>query len=301
MQKWMSVAAVAILMGLGCQIAEREVAHGNDICEPVSLETALPAALVETSGVAASHSHPGVFWTHNDSGGDPLVFAVDSAGRLLATVRLRGATNRDWEDIAVGPCDPGGPSCLWIAETGDNDEKYPHAAVYRIPEPAPDDAAVDADIFRFQYPGGARDAEAMFVTDAGVYVISKGRSHAIELFRLPPPYQADATVPLARLQRLAPPPTSVSAQVTAAANDGTHAVLRTYSGLHFFTIEADTLRPYGTPADGVAPSQPQGEGVDFLDGGRFVLTSEARGARPPTLAITRCDPTRTPADTAATP
>lgn len=291
---------VATLATLGaCEIAEAPLPDPDGICSPPSLQVELPAALQETSGVAASRVNPGVFWTHNDSGGPVALFAVDSSGSILATVRVRDAANRDWEDLAIGPCTPGGADCLWIAEVGDNGERHRNVAVYRVPEPAlKDTVSPPATIFRFTYPDGPRDAEAMFVTDRGVFVVNKGRSDAIELFRLTPPYDPSATVTLTRVQGLAPPPTSVSSQVTAAAADpsGQRAVVRTYTELRFFEFAGDTLARTGQPASIVASAQLQGEGVDFAGSGRFVLTSESQGTRPASLALLACDPSRSPSD-----
>lgn len=291
---------LAACVSVACEPAGLPVPEGNNVCNEPSLEVALPAALEETSGIAASRAHRGVFWSHNDSGGDAAVFAIDSTGTVRARVRVEAASNRDWEDIAIGPCEPGADRhCLFIAETGDNDERHRNVAVYQIPEPdLTDTVSAPASIFRFTYPDGPRDAESLFVTDAGIHIITKGRSQAIELFRLTPPYRATETVTAERVQQIAPPPTSHSAQVTAAAADpsGSHVVVRSYSGLRFFEIDADTLRPHGRAADVVAPRQQQGEGVDFAGNGRFVLTSESRGDRSPALALVDCDPTRPPAD-----
>ena len=297
-------AIVAIAATAACELAEVPAPVSNGVCDAPSTQVALPSALAETSGVAASSTYPGTFWVHNDSGSEAAVFAVDSTGRVLARVRVDGATNRDWEDIATGPCEPGDSSaCLFIGEIGDNSEHYPHVAVYRIPEPDPatDSVSRPAEIFRFRYHDGPRDAESVFVTDTGIHIVSKGRSGEIGLFRLAPPYRPGATVDLTRVQRLAPPPTSMSAQITAAAADpaGQLVVIRSYAGLRFFRFEADTLRPHGRPANVVAPTQMQGEGVDFLDGTRLVVTSEAQASRPPSLALLTCDPTRPPPDTTA--
>ena len=79
----------------------------------------LPRSLRESSGLAASRRRPGVFWTLVDSKGDSAVFAVDRHGTLLQRVRVSGSRNRDWEDLASGPCPDGRGDCLWIAETGD--------------------------------------------------------------------------------------------------------------------------------------------------------------------------------------
>lgn len=253
----------------------------------------------ETSGIAASRDHAGVFWSHNDSGGDSAVFALDSTGAVTARVRVRGAANHDWEDISVAPCEPGGAEdCLFLADTGDNRERREHVTIFRVAEPNPrtDTVTPPADRLDLTYPTGPRDAEALFVTDAGLHIVTKGRSAAIELYRLAPPYEPRTTRELEQIQDLAPPPTSISAQVTGAAfSDQTGlVVLRTYSGLRFFAAHADSLRQVGDPADFLGPAQPLGEGVDFIAGDRLVLTGEAGGRQPATIATIRCDPLRPP-------
>ncbi len=297
---------LAMTLAVGCDTAAPPPILSNNVCDAPSVDVALPAGLEETSGVSASRAHSGVFWTHNDSGSEPVIFAVDATGAVRGRVRIDAATNRDWEDIARGPCEPGSSEdCLFIGEIGDNAGRYSNVAVYRVPEPDPatDTVSQPASIFRFTYPDGPRDAEALYVTAAGIHVVSKGRSGPIELFRLPPPYMRDSTVAIQRIQRLGPPPTSLSAQATAAAVDpgGDHVVVRTYAGLRFFKVDGDTLRPHGRAADGIAAGQLQGEGVDYIDDSRLVLTSESQPGRPPSLLITTCDPTRPPPDSTSVP
>lgn len=296
---------LACVAASACEVAQPQATAGNGVCDLPALSAPLPDALEETSGVAASRVHPGVYWTHNDSGGDSVLFAIDSVGTVLARVRVRNATNRDWEDLAIGPCEPGGDDCLFIADIGDNNERHGNVAAYRVPEPDPaiDTVTRPAEIFRFTYPDGPRDAEALFVTDAGIHVVNKGRSDAIELFRLRPPYRTGVRASLERVQRLAPPPTSHSAQVTAAAAraDGQRIVIRSYAGLRFYQPDGDTLALFGRPSDVLAPDQIKGEGIDFTPDGRYVVTGEAQGRRPPQIALVQCDPLRPPTDTAAAP
>ena len=44
----------------------------------------------ESSGVAASPAHPGVFWTVNDSGNDPVLFATDTLGAFDVKAHVDG-------------------------------------------------------------------------------------------------------------------------------------------------------------------------------------------------------------------
>src|SRR5688500_17838526 len=48
---------------------------------PAQIATLADRAVRESSGLVASRREPGLFWTHNDSGDGPLVYAFDRAGR----------------------------------------------------------------------------------------------------------------------------------------------------------------------------------------------------------------------------
>ena len=89
----------------------------------------------ESSGVVASRKHPGLLWTINDSGGDPMLFLTDTTGASLGAFTLSAATNVDWEALGRGRC--GEDECLYIGDTGDNGERRRSVTLYRIHEPAP--------------------------------------------------------------------------------------------------------------------------------------------------------------------
>lgn len=149
-------------------------------------------AIAESSGLAASRRQPGVFWTHNDSGDDPVLYAIDDRGRFLAAFWVNGAEHVDWEDLALGPAgETGGPDALYVADVGDNGLVRSEIALYRVPEPMVGDAvgAVDAERFVYAYPDGAHDAEALLVDPIGgeVVVATKEGEGGAALFRLPWP------------------------------------------------------------------------------------------------------------------
>ncbi len=104
--------------------------------------------LTESSGIVPSTVREGVFWTFEDSGNEPALYAMDSTGRDLGTVRVANAVNEDWEAIAGGPCGDG--RCLYIGDVGDNLELRRSRVIYRVREPwadagpAPDDSTVAA-------------------------------------------------------------------------------------------------------------------------------------------------------------
>ncbi len=137
------------------------------------------ADLDEASGLVFSRKHEDVLWTHNDSGGDPQLFAIDTDGSLLGRFAVAGAANHDWEDIATGPGPEPGKSYLYIGDIGDNSAVRASISVYRVAEPEqrPDGDAGLPQVERqvLTYPDGARDAETLIVDpeSGDLYVVTK--------------------------------------------------------------------------------------------------------------------------------
>ncbi|MEU9922453.1 WD40 repeat domain-containing protein [Streptomyces griseoluteus] len=130
--------------------------------------------ITESSGLAASHLHPGVYWTHNDSDDGPYLYAVDSrTGKTVATLTLRGiGSPRDVEAISIGPDDQ-----IYVGDIGDNFHgRWPYVWIYRLPEPKTlEDQTVTATQYVVKYSDGPRDAESLAVhPETGrVYIIDK--------------------------------------------------------------------------------------------------------------------------------
>ena len=261
-------------------------------CSISQVNRPLSREIVESSGLALSRRTPGVLWTHNDSGHEPYVFAVDSTGSTLGQVHVTGATLIDWEDIASGPCDAG--SCLFIGDIGDNAGRRDSISIYVVPEPNPTDSATaPATVLNLRYPDHPRDAEAMFVLPNGdLYLVSKGRRDSITVFRLARDAQRPSTLTtLERIRALSPRPGSSDDRVTgaSASPDGTRIAVRTYRGL--FVFATDGLLGRGGPLytlDTRPVHQRQGESVALDDHGNMWLSSEGGGSHPPELARIAC-------------
>ena len=147
--------------------------------------------VTESSGLAVSKCQKDVFWTHNDSGGGPFLYAFDSTGKSLGTWRLNGARNADWEDMATVKASDG--TCyLYIGEIGDNDNRRDSHAVYRLVEPQPIESIPfviskgspilirEFEVLRFKYSNGRHNAEAIMVHPAtnDIYVVTKNMNAA---------------------------------------------------------------------------------------------------------------------------
>jgi hypothetical protein len=134
-------------------------------------------AIVESSGLAASVMHPGIVWTHNDSGSGPLVYAVDTrTGATVAVIRLGSVISVDVEAIAVGR-DDAGRSALFVADTGTSVPVRSNAVIYRFTEPTElVDQSVDVTAYAVDLGQQPRpDVEALLVDprDNRPYLISK--------------------------------------------------------------------------------------------------------------------------------
>ncbi|MDP3909550.1 MAG: hypothetical protein Q8Q14_04085 [Gemmatimonadales bacterium] len=202
----------------------------------------------ESSGIAVSRAHPDVLWTHNDSGDGPFLYATDLLGRDRGWLRIPGARAADWEDIAIGPCPPpikGQLHCLYLADTGDNVERRPQVTVYAVPEPAPPTGPGDTlrttAVLRLRYPDGSHDVEAVYVSprDSALYLVSKGRSGPIRVYRVNAEQWAapDEIAVATAVQTLDIRPSMEAGRVVTGAGirpDGRVVALRTYTEIFLF-------------------------------------------------------------------
>lgn len=181
------------------EAAEVSKAYGA----PVYIGDLEDRAIDESSGIVASRRHPGLFWTHNDSGDGPFLYGFDRKGGKRGTWRVMGARAFDWEDIASGPGTQPGQSYLYIGDIGDNGRERDKIIVYRVAEPSITDTDTytdrsapqetePAEAIHLQYPDGKHDAEALAVHPAtgDLYVITKtsNTTTAAAVYKLAAPF-----------------------------------------------------------------------------------------------------------------
>lgn len=162
---------------------------GCDAPDPSSAQLSgliVDPQLDEISGLAASRAHPDTFWMLNDGGNAPAIYAVSRRGRRLATLRIAGVENTDWEDIAAFAL--AGRNYLLIADTGDNGGLRKTLQLHVVLEPT---TLADATVkpvwsMAFRWPDGPRDCEAVAVdvVHGQVLLITKKRQPP-QLFALP--------------------------------------------------------------------------------------------------------------------
>ena len=256
-------------------------------------------ALLETSALALSPAHPGVLWSLNDSDNPPVLFATDTAGRALGQVALPAARNDDWEALAFGPCPAAArgaaaPACLYVGDIGDNSRVRPFVRLYRVREPAPgrDTVAGVLDSLRITYADGPRDAESLAVAaDGTVWIVSKERVRDPRLYRIPAAAwrrgravaQFVTTLPI-------PSASGVEHWTTDAAWGADGAMMvRTYGAL--WRVPFAHGRPEAAATRVVcslAGLGGQGEGLAWLGGDLYALSSEKVFTFPASVALARC-------------
>ncbi|MBL4676165.1 MAG: hypothetical protein JKY70_08190 [Mucilaginibacter sp.] len=151
-------------------------------------------AMDEISGIAASSINPDLFYVHNDSGDTSRFFAMDSKGNLKSTMYYTGKRKHlgvlDCEDIAVGPGPLKGRSYVYVGDIGDNGSNRRDFDVYRFRETKAWANAGDTQAkgvsFKYVYPDGPRDAEAMAIDplEKLLYIITK-RGDSVGVYTAP--------------------------------------------------------------------------------------------------------------------
>ena len=272
--------------------------------EPVTVGHLGAADLTESSGFAPSRRAANLLWSHNDSGGEPVIYAVGADGADRGRVRIADATNNDWEDIASFTFD--GQAYLLIADTGDNRAVRTDCRLYVIAEPDPATLAPGRELtvpiaweIPVRYTDHPRDCESVSVDAAekAVYLLSK-REHPVGLYRLPLRPEMTGSAPaaafLTKVEKI-PQPTGPRLLVEGPpgrmagmpvgmdfAADGSAAVVLTYMDVLLFPRQAGEswaaalTRP---PQQLKAVSLPQAESVCFsADAHEIYVTTEAERA-----------------------
>ena len=271
---------------------------------PTTIATIKDKAIDESSGLIASRLTPGAYWTHNDSGDGPFIYALDTRGNSLGAFRVTGAQARDWEDISIGPGPESSKPYLYIGDTGDNDEVRPDVVVYRVAEPALSAAARSftkarpgetepAEAIHLRYPDGKHDAEALLVhpVTGHIYIVTKVLLVSPGVYEATPPFTPGKTITLTRIGELRVP--SLFGGVITGGGispDGRRVALCDYFQGYELVLPAksanfnDIWKQRMTGFD--LGKREQGESISYrLDGKALLATSE--GKQSPLIQVIR--------------
>ncbi|MEO6287401.1 MAG: PE-PGRS family protein [Dyadobacter sp.] len=247
--------------------------------------TIAPGIIDEASGLAPSYNMSGSLWTNQDSGRPHSLYLISKDGKSIKEFNVPGTTNRDWEDVAIGPGPANGVNYLYIGDIGNNNSPISSTGtIYRVPEITDINGAFnqsDVEKMTFSYPDGPRDAEALLLDPASkdIFIISKeGASTGI--YRLAFPQSITETMVAEKVGSVPSVSTVTGASVS---KDGSEIILRTYLAAYYWKRTlgesvGQTLMKAATKQLLVA-LEPQGEGICFAaDGNGFYTLSERSNA-----------------------
>ena len=234
-------------------------------------------------------SSPEHFWTLNDSDNGAELFAIDSTGRLLGSVRVAAAHNEDWEALAATR------NALFIGDIGDNQRRRPYIVIYRVDPPVVgrDSVAPIRDSLMVGYPDSAHDAESMVVDGRGdLWIVTKELSRAPRLYRVRAERWDRSGVVRAEFVASLPIPSARGVEqwtTDATWGPGGALVIRTYGAL--WSVPFRSGRPVVAetrPLCSLVGLGPQGEGVTWVRNDLYVVTSEKLFGSPASIAMVRC-------------
>ncbi len=244
----------------------------------------LPKEVDETSGLIFWR---GSLWTHNDSGGLPVIYRIDTlTGKVLQRVKLRNATNKDWEDITEDS------SFIYVGDMGNNSGNRHDLCIYKVKKsdiPLTGNVSIASEKIAFSYPdykGPVKnrkhnnfDGEALLSAGDSLYLFSKDwQDQQSRLYALP---KISGTYVARLISEY-----NVSGLVTGADyNPGTGIValvgytrgnwipfmmlLTKFKNHNFFSGNISRINMPNARA-------PQTEGIAFTKGNRVYFSSEGR-------------------------
>ena len=306
------IISILALSGVTCKLSEstREPSRdgagttdssggerrSNAYEDPVPLAQLEDRAIKESSGLVASRRNPDIFWTHNDSGDGPIIYAFDRSGKSKGRWRVANAEAIDWEDIAAGPGPESGISYLYIGDIGDNDVDRNVVTVYRVAEPAMPTEEVrsrtikeyvtePAEAIRLRYPDGRHNAETLMVhpRTGDLYIVTKSLETPAAVYKLKAPYSTASVNTLVRMREISVR-SFIGGVITGGdiSPDGRRVILCDYLGAgelalpDGFNGDFDEIWSQPIATVDISPRK-QGEAVCYrLDGLAVLATSEKR-------------------------
>ncbi len=145
-----------------------------------NLAYTLPNQVKETSGLVVFN---GKLWTFNDSGGEPILYAIDTTShQIVQQITVSSASNVDWEDITMDD------EYLYVGDMGNNSGVRDDLVVYKILKtsiPINGNSSVQASAIKFSYADQKLfsktwehnyDCESIISAGDSLYLFTKNRA-----------------------------------------------------------------------------------------------------------------------------
>ena len=162
----------------GCNTGKQNT-RGQKVDKPRLLSHIqyLDPMLMENSGLIHFN---GKLWTINDSGGDPVLFALDQDnGKVIQAILLEGARNRDWESLAQDE------DYIYVCDVGNNFGRREMLQIYKVAKdsiPSSGNAHIIPGLISYSYSGrpknnpvrrSAYDCEAALAFGDSIFLFTK--------------------------------------------------------------------------------------------------------------------------------
>lgn len=253
-----------------------------------------PTNLEETSGIISLRNGASV-WTHNDSGGRPELYEMDTMGNVIRTVVIANATNVDWEDITQD--DQGN---IYIGDFGNNNGIRTDLTIYKISDPylTPNDTVI-AKMITFSYenqnsfpPQSADnnfDVEAMVVFKDSLFLFTKNQTTPfngmVRMYMLPTTSGNYSISPVDSFKTGTGAMASYWVTSAALNADAGVFVMISSNYLWKFTNFPDNRFLQGSVTQYALNEFSQKEGVCFVDSTHLYLSDEYNGFSNPAATL----------------
>ena len=144
----------------------------------------LPEKLRESSGLIYENANS--LWTHNDGGNSTELYNIDSTGKIIRKIKVKGTKNYDWEACFLSE-----KGHLYIGDIGNNLNTRKHLKIYRIKfSKLLNGEDYSTKKIEFKYKGQDEfppkkdkryyDCEAFVVANDSIYLITKNRTSSFD-------------------------------------------------------------------------------------------------------------------------
>ena len=275
-----TLSLISLMLFISCN--ENSIDNYNYTEAEIVASIKLPKQINETSGIEIIGDN---FITHNDSGGDPVLYEFNQDGEILKEYNINenssyNLKNEDWEDIALGG------DYIYIADTGNNFGTRQDLRIIKV-DPKNNYHAVD--VINISYDDQESflpklrhkfDAEGLTIINDQIVLFSKDRdSLNTDLYLIP----SDGGILKASNKF------SVNALITGADYNNSIGLLALISYNSdgnqyiilfedFSPLKENSFKKFRIPID-----KSQMEAIKIINKNEFWITSEDEGRGHPTL------------------
>jgi hypothetical protein len=139
----------------------------------LTFEANISDALKEVSAIEKD-LWSNTYWVIEDSGNSNTLFQLNAKGKIISSIEISNAKNKDWEDLSM---DTSGH--IYIGDIGNNNEKRKVFQIYKVHHNDLTKPSAIAEIIEFTFPDGhkTKDMEGFFIFSDHFYVFTKEAKH----------------------------------------------------------------------------------------------------------------------------